>query len=153
MIDTAFILKRNQLAHDSSQPHLTNKPSICIQPSSSDAIHQKLWIFLLVLTTVLVLTLLWEGEEKRSTKYWGSLHQAALWEPNQVHISEMAWSCIDESIDFANRYLEWHDTCSTVKTTFGLDEWVILEQENRMLGQTKHACFPVRLYANLNETL
>jgi hypothetical protein len=62
MMDTTFILKRTQLAHDSSQPHLTNKPSKCIQPSSSDAIHQKLWIFLLVLTTVLVLTLLWVRE-------------------------------------------------------------------------------------------
>ncbi|KAL9406741.1 hypothetical protein Peur_003713 [Populus x canadensis] len=44
-------------------------------------------------------------------------------------------------------------TCSTVKTTLGLAEWVILEKENRMLGQTKHACFSVRLYANLNDTL
>jgi hypothetical protein len=61
-MDTTFILKRTQLAHDSSQPHLTNKPSKCIQPSSSDTIHQKLWIFLLVLTTVLVLTLLWVRE-------------------------------------------------------------------------------------------
>lgn len=39
MMDATFILKRTQLAHDSSQPHLTNKPSKCIQPSSSDTIY------------------------------------------------------------------------------------------------------------------